>query len=1754
MIKRFICLSLILAAFLCLLPSSTITAACTSATVTITPEGPFCPGSGPITITVSGAGSTTGVFTGDGVVDASPTDQVATFDPYVAGPGSHTISFIALGSLGGGCQIGNTINQTFVVSDGTAPSIDGADGCSSQDITLVAAGDAGAMYAWSDASMSTTSSITIAPADANEGDIYTVTVTSASGCVGTATVAISINTTPTATAMTTAVCVGGDVALATTVSGGTAGTTYAWSSPATGTTSVATVAAADAVDGDVYTVTVTNETGCSSTDEVIITVNALPSIQTVNITGPICDGDDPSNTVTVGFFTSADPGSPYTWSGGLVASSTTSTAGPGPFGGSVSATPNPLFGAVDGEIYTVTVTDVVTGCINTATVEATINPVPTASASSEEACSSDDVTLTAMVMGGDETTYTWSGSIGSTGTMATATIPAGTASDGDVFTVTVTNATGCIGTATVAVTINTSPTATALTTAACVGGDVALATTVSGGTAGSTYAWSSPATGTTSVATVASADAVDGDVYTVTVTNETGCSTTSTVAITVNELPTITANVTGPICDGDDNNTLVFDFTTNAVDGSAYTWGEGSVSSGSVSGGTAAAGNPIAEAVDANVYTVTVTDAVTGCVNTGTVAATINPLPTATATTEEACAGNDITLTATVDGGDDATYTWSSPATGTTSEATIAAADAVDGDVYTVTVTNATTCSTTATVAVTINASPMPTATVEPTATCEGGPTAALAVVTENILTDTFVWSNGHSGVGLDGFLTNADQGAGVYTVTATNATGCSATATVEVIINPLPTAIAMSTAACVGEDVSLSVSGMDVSNATYAWSSPATGMTSVATVASADAVDGDVYTVTITNDTGCSSTAEVTITVNSLPTATAATTAVCAGEDVSLEATVDGGSNPTYAWSSPATGTTSVATVAGADAVDGDVYTVTVTNDTGCSTTAEVTITVNPLPSATAVTTAVCAGVDATLTANVVSVSGGSAGTSYAWSSPATGTTSVATVASADAVDGDVYTVTVTNDTGCSTTATVALTIYPLPTAAAMTTAVCAGEDVSVSVMATGGTTFTYVWSDDAGSTDSAITVASADAVDGDVYTVTVTNDTGCSSTGTVAITVNPLPSATAASTAVCSGEDVTLEATVEGGSNATYAWSSPATGTTSVGTVAAADAVDGDVYTVTVTNDTGCSTTATVAITLNPSPTATAATEAVCDGADVTLTATVEGGVGETYAWSSPATGTTSEATVAGADAVDGDVYTVTVTNDTGCTTTATVALTLYPTPAPTITGTFEFCRGREAFLDAGGYPTMPNTYLWSNSETTQTIATTVVGVYTVTVTTADGCSGTATAEVSATPCLAAAGELTLNTDAICPGEPIIATTVGENQDETYSNYFFLYSEDNLGNTTFVAEQEASSSTGTFEDVEPGDYLVCAYNECTDCDPNPSPIGAGLDNIGDTGSIQDGCYDYVCASITVPEPFEPLAGTGQASEDNATGQNVYIAEACGGIMPYSIDFTSSGGFATVNTYPSATPGCINYQVVYTDEAEWTLTITDSNGCSDAAVVFSSDGNPEPLPQIVSTEVNPETCPADFDGAITVFVSGGDDSCGTYSYDAASTNGFSESGTFTAPDVDADGTSSFILADLASGTYGVTVTDCAGTTTVQDIYVGRSGIIGRRGGCRPKPGKADLDAQLLETVKVYPNPFTNETTIEFSVLEGTYVEATIYTLDSREVAKVYDGQAEGGVVYKLPFNSESLPSGVYLLQLTTDLGAVYHERLYITK
>jgi hypothetical protein len=588
---------------------------------------------------------------------------------------------------------------------------------------------------------------------------------------------------------------------------------------------------------------------------------------------------------------------------------------------------------------------------------------------------------------------------------------------------------------------------------------------------------------------------------------------------------------------------------------------------------------------------VTVTSCGTGVVsNELPVVINATPAPTITASGPVTfCAGGSVTLTASAA----STYAWS------TGETTQSISVSASGS-YSVTVTGGNGCNAASTATtVVVNTNPaMPVVSASgPTLFCAGGSVTLSAPAGYS-----YSWSNGATTQSISVAAT------GNYSVTVTDANGCSATSaptTVTANPNPATPLITASgpTTFCAGGSVTLSAPAAY----SYLWSN---GMTTQVITVSAT---GD-YSVSVTDASGCGATSAATaVTANSNPSPSiTAPSAICSGG--SGNASTGAITGASYAW------TITNGTITSGDGTAAITFTsasgpvslgVTVTSS-GCSGSANATVNVNAVPNATITAggaTTFCQGGGVTLTASAAS-----AASAYHWSDGET-TQSITVSASGN------YSVTITNAGGCSaTSAATSVTVNAFPNATITApSAICSGTTGAASVAPiTGGS---YSWSITGGtitggSGTNAITFTSTSGTVSLGVTVTAN---GCSSSGgkSVAVNANPAkPSITAGGpTTFCAGGSVTLTATAAPG----YQWSNGAT-TQSILVTSAGS------YTVVVTNASGCPSPASnpVSVTVNPATTITQdpASITITHGTHTILSVTATGTGTLTCQWYNPPT----------------------------------------------------------------------------------------------------------------------------------------------------------------------------------------------------------------------------------------------------------------------------------------------------------------------------------------------------------------------------------------------------------------------------------------------------------------------------------------------------------------------------------------------------
>lgn len=414
-------------------------------------------------------------------------------------------------------------------------------------------------------------------------------------------------------------------------------------------------------------------------------------------------------------------------------------------------------------------------------------PAPAISGNGNSVCTGSNFVLNVNQQ--SSTTYTWLPG-NATGNSYTVSPTSQT-----VYTVNASN--NCSSSnATFTLNVNALPTLTIANDTICSGSTGTL--TASGA---STYTWNTSATGSSLNSSPSSTTQ-----FTATGTDANGCKNTASAQIVVNQLPSV-SSTSASICPG-------ATATLTASGAATYTWS------------TTQTGTSISVSPSVNTtYTVTGTDA-NGCTNSAVTNVNTNALPNVNVSNSSICPGATATLTAN----GAVTYTWSTSQTG--GSISVSPATATN---YTVTGTDASGCVNSAVASVTIN--PIPTVSVNSPSACQNASTTLTASGAV-----TYSWSTAQTGTSI-----SVPGNVASYTVTGTDANGCSNTAVASVSIMPLPTAqtIMGNTVICNGQSVVLSVAP---GTYTYTWSGPG-GVIGGGFTASVN--QAGVYTLTTSNSCG---------------------------------------------------------------------------------------------------------------------------------------------------------------------------------------------------------------------------------------------------------------------------------------------------------------------------------------------------------------------------------------------------------------------------------------------------------------------------------------------------------------------------------------------------------------------------------------------------------------------------------------------------------------------------------------------------------------------------------------------------------------------------------------------------------------------------------------------------------------------------------------------------------------------------------------
>lgn len=1204
---------------------------------------------------------------------------------------------------------------------------------------------------------------------------------------------------------------------------------------------------------------------------------------------------------------------------------------------------------------------------------------------------SDLATVTATASGGTGGPYTYLWSNGFTN--PTQTVGAGT------YVVTVSDGT-CSSTDTVSVYYLSLPTANFTASPVCLNSPIPFTdlSTVTGSVI-TNWDWSFGDGATSTLQNPTHTYSSTGT-YNVTliVTTNLGCIDTIMQPITINPLPVVTFTV-APACAG----TAVTINNTTVPPGSITNW-NWNLGNGSSSG----LQNPTVTYSDSGTYVITGigTDA-NGCIDTMVQTVVIEPAPVAAFSFvgQNTCQGGSVTFNNNSTGnivswnwnlGNGQTSTQQNPSVVYTNPGTYT---------VTLTVTSANGCVSTLSQSVII----------APPPTVNAGTNQAVCIGQSVTLTATggltYVWSNGQT----TNPITVSPSSGTTYTVTATDANGCTGTDVVNVTVNPLPTiTLSPDQTICNGQSATLTASG----GTSYYWN-PTGNTTGTITV---NPTSSTTYAVSVTNANGCTANGFVNVIVRPLPVVNIPSTFVCPGTSIALNA---GNPGATYQWSTGATTQTiSVSTAA--------TYTVTVTNSYGCTASQQVLVTTGGSINNNTANVAFCQGQNATLNA-------GNPGNTYVWSTGATSQTINVTTAGQ-------YAVTITNTNGCSATLTTTVNVNPLPNAAFTPHDVCLNEPVNFLDISTinSGTITGWQWSFGDGNVSQqqnpSHTYSNAGA-----YTITlaVTSAAGCTTTLSQPVNVYALPVANFTMPNACAGSSIhfTNSSASSSGSITSYQWSFGDGGTATTQSPNHTYSTAG-IYNVSLMIGTsgGCTDTVMKQVVVYSLPDANFSSTKVCRGLATTFTdlSSVSGNNISTWHWDFGDGTTSTQQNPNHTYNTQGNFNAQLIVQTAyGCSDTVRFPVKVYKLPTADAGPNQNICRGISATLTGTGgahYSWIPTGDTTASIQVTPTAQT----WYYVQVTDTNGCKANDSVRVSLKNLPNAnAG---VNKTA-CLGNNVTLTASGG------GSYLWL-----PGNQTTQSISVSPASTTNYI------VIVTSANGCTNSDT--ANVKINLLPVAVAGSDQT-----ICKGITTP-----LTASGGASYNwlttGATTPTIYVNPQA--TTSYVVQVTDSNGckandtlLVTVNPVPTVNltnvffcmgtntvmnagnagstylwspTGETTQTILVSGEGTYGVIVTSPNGCTaydDAMVVVGGDS-------IVDNTANVMVC----QGATTLLDAGNPGSTYLWSTGATSqTVSVNGAGTYTVTITDGSGCSASFASAIVENPLPVpsfiTSPTCLGDSSV---------------------------------------------------------------------------------------------------------------------
>ncbi|MDB4533889.1 gliding motility-associated C-terminal domain-containing protein [Vicingaceae bacterium] len=1175
------------------------------------------------------------------------------------------------------------------------------------------------------------------------------------------------------------------------------------------------------------------------------------------------------------------------------------------------------------------------------------------------------------------------------------------------YTVIVTDTTGCSDSTTFNLnnisSINITSTITDVTCTGGNNGDIVIST--SGGTMPYTFSWDNGET-TENISTLSAGN------YLLSITDAAGCQFSE--SITLGTLPSIVIslnNSTNEFC-GQVNGSL--DINVSGGSGSyGYSWDNGSSSQdlSNISGGT---------------YEVTVTDA-NSCqsvqsfdiLNDVSNCSAYCFLTVSSTVIDENCGDGTGTIDVTVS---QATQpyivSWN------TGE-TIEDLSNLNAGTYTITVTDANQCVEIVDIQVGNNTGNLAISANQINNENCGNSDGSIDVnISGGTLPYTFSWDNGASTEDISSLTADS------YTITVTDGNGCSLSSAFNVINN---TGTLTATATLVNEicsntggSINLTPNG-NAGTLSYLWSNGAISQDIVG-------LSAGLYSCTITDANGCILETQQYNLINESSTLLLTNTVInnedCNNGQGDIDITIQGGTIPlTFAWGNGAT-------TEDISSLSSGTYSCTITDGNGCQVQTG-TLNLFNSPGDLNVTTDLVTNEICNNNAGAITVTttGGSAPITYSWDN---GSTSE----DISGLTSGSYNLTVTDANGCifNHSESISNTAGTLQIDnAVLTHENCNDGSGSINLIISGGSApFTYNW-------DNGATIEDISSLSAGNYFITVTDANGCqvsenytinNITGTLAVT-------SIGTAEFCSNNNGEIDITVTGGTGPyTYLWNNGATTEDLTG-------IAGGTYSCTITDVPGCNVlTGNITINNNPGTLvlAAATSNESCANGTGTINLNISGGApGYTFVWS-PNVSSNANATNLSAG-----MYYYTVSDINGCSITdsseifndaGTLSLDIFSVID-------EICGNGLGEIDltvSGG--TAPVTYLWSNGATTEDLTGLPTGIFSCTITDANGCSiNSGNINVSDNPGTLAIDNILINDESCGNALGAINITISGGA----TPYSFLWNtgattEDLLtglsaGNYTCDVTDANGCSVqvqATVQNTQGTLYTISNIVTDESCgtsngEINLNPQGGTTPytfvwsngaTSEDLSGISAGNYSVTITDnggCTLTEDFTIINNGASLNIENVTINNEICGNSAG-----AIDISIQGGDAPFTF--AWNNGSTTEDLSGVSAGNYSLTVTDANGCSTNGL-YVIDENTGTL-AITNFTLNNEAC-GDASGSIDLTIT-----------------------TTTIVDYDwSNGATTEDITGLNAGIYSVTITDANGCTVdstgnIQNITGGFSANI----------------------------------------------------------------------------------------------------------